>query len=139
MKENDWKDCILYGSAVNISSDYSKAKSLIETSQGRIDFLGKYPYEKDSINYIFEGYYSSIIELLHALLIGNGYKIRNHLCLGYYLRDVIGDVSLYKDFDDLRYKRNSLVYYGKMMDYAMAKRAVEKSKELITRLREIMN
>jgi len=37
-------------------------------------------------------------------------------------------------FDDLRFKRNSLTYYGKRMDFETAKQAIEKCKRLIREL-----
>jgi hypothetical protein len=41
MKEACWQDCIDNNSSLKISSDYAKAKSLIETAKGRTIFLDK--------------------------------------------------------------------------------------------------
>ena len=46
-------------------------------------------------NFIFEAYYSSVTEILHAILIKEGFKVKNHFCLGYYLRDVLGREDLF--------------------------------------------
>ena len=42
--------------------------------------------------------------------------------------------DLFNTFDDIRFKRNSLTYYGNRMDFATAKDAIEKSKKLIKEL-----
>ena len=75
-----------------------------------------------------------MLELLQAIVIKKGYNILNHLCLGYYLRDVLKKDDLFRMFDDLRYKRNALTYYGNRMDFETAKASIEKCKELINKI-----
>lgn len=52
--------------------------------------------------------------------------IKNHLCLGSFLKDVLKKEKLSRDFDDCRFKRNSLVYYGNRLDLKTAKETIEK-------------
>ena len=137
MKEASWNDCIYSNSAVKITPDKEKAKSLIETAEDRIKFSIRDLNEKTA-NYIFEDYYSSVLELAHALVLLDGYKINNHVCLGFFLRDVLKKEDLFRLFDDCRYKRNSLVYYGKRMDFKTAKDAIEKAKKLMNKLKNII-
>ena len=131
---NTWNDCITKGEARKITPDTAKAKSLIQTAQGRIEFLHKITLEESNANYLFEGYYSSLIELMHALVLINGFKITNHVCLGNYIRDILDKQKWYHVFDDCRYKRNALVYYGRHMDYDTCKDALQKCQQLITEL-----
>src|SRR3989344_7967532 len=138
MKESNWEDCIDFKFSIKITPDMAKAKSLVETAKGRIDYTSKEPNEKNA-NYIFEDYYSSILELIHALVILNGYKVSNHICLGYYLRDILKRDDLFRLFDDCRFKRNSLVYYGKRMDFETSKKNIEKSKKLFKEITLIIN
>ncbi len=138
MKESSWKDCIECNSSISISKDKFKAKSLIETSLGRNGFLNKNKLEENNANYIFEGYYSSAVELLHALILIKGYKVINHICLGFYLRDVMNETKLFRLFDDCRFKRNSLVYYGRKMDFETAKESIKNCKKLIKELNKIL-
>ena len=138
MKESSWDECVNYNSSIKVTPDKEKSKSLIETAEERIDFSARELTGKNA-NYIFEGYYSSILELLHALVLLEGYKVNNHVCLGYYLRDVLKNDELFRLFDDCRFKRNSLVYYGKRMDFETAKEAIKKVKKLINELKNIIN
>ncbi len=135
MKESSWEDC-LENSTVKISPDNQRAESLIETSEERL-ILIKEINEKNA-NFIFEDYYTSIMELLQALVLKKGYKISNHVCLGFYLRDFLKRDDLFRLFDDLRYKRNSLTYYGKRMDFETSKKAIENSKKLIKELKRLV-
>lgn len=109
-KESTWEECIDSNSSVSVSPDRGKAKSLIDTAVGRNQFLDKNKVDESSANYVFEGYYSSALEIIHALLLLQGYKVRNHICLGYYLRDIMNKNDLFRLFDDCRFKRNSLIY-----------------------------
>ena len=68
-QESTWEECIGSSSSVSVSPDKAKARSLIDTAIGRDEFLGKNAVDKNSANYIFEGYYSSALEMLHALLL----------------------------------------------------------------------
>jgi uncharacterized protein (UPF0332 family) len=138
LKESLWGECLNYNSAVTVTPDREKSKSLIETAEERIESSAKVLTGK-SANYIFEDYYSSILEMLHALVLLDGYKVSNHICLGYYLRDVLRKDEMFRIFDDSRYKRNSLVYYGKRMDFDTAKATMEKTKKLIKELKKIID
>jgi len=134
MKLASWNECLEGNCAYSITPDHAKAKSLSETSQERMKFLKSNKITEANANFIFEGVYTSVLEILHALVLKKGFKVDNHLCLGFYLRDVLEKEGLYRVFDDLRYKRNSLVYYGKRMDFETAKQSVEKARKLINEL-----
>ena len=137
MKESSWGECLDYNSAIKITPDKEKSASLIEIAEDRIISSLRELNEKNA-NYVFEDYYSSILELLHALVLLDGYKVNNHICLGYYLRDVLKNDEMFRLFDDCRFKRNSLVYYGKRMDIETAKDAIEKAKKLMNKLKSII-
>jgi hypothetical protein len=139
MKEADWEDCIEQNSAIKRKVDKGKANSLIETAKARINFLENNVLDENSCNFIFEGYYSSVTELLHSLVLLNGYKIHNHICLGYFIRDVLKNRILYEKFDDCRYKRNSLLYYGKQMRFEVAKESINLCIELVDEITNLIN
>ena len=136
-KLSDWNECLESNFSIEINKDTQRAKSLIETSLDRIKFINK-ELNENTGNFIFEDYYASILELLEAIVLLNGYKVSNHVCLGFYLRDVLNRSDLYNLFDNLRFKRNSLVYYGKRMDFALCKKSISDSKKLISELNLII-
>jgi hypothetical protein len=138
LRENDWQECLINNSSVEITPDFPKVKSLQETAEGRINFLKEVNIDENNASYVFENFYSSVLEYLHALLISKGFKVRNHICSGYYLRDIIKREDLFRLFDDCRYKRNSLVYYGKKLDLVIAKESINKCKQLIIELKKLI-
>ena len=134
MKETNWDDCLINKSAKTITPDIKRAESLIETANERINLIKE--VNEKNCNFIFEDYYTSLLELLQAIAFKNGFNILNHICLGYYLKDILKRGDLYILFDDLRYKRNSLTYYGSRMDYETAKQAIEKCEKVIKELKD---
>lgn len=123
---------------MKVTPNKPKIKSLIETATGRVQFLAETNTKESNANYIFESYYSSVLELMHALILCHGYKVSNHICLGYYLRDILQREEIFRLFDDCRSKRNSLVYYGQRMNFEVAKQGIEKSKKLIMELNRLL-
>lgn len=133
---NNWNECLLYA-AKKTSPDLLKAKNLEKIAINRVLFLQQNK-DENFLNYVFEGYYSSLIELLHAKLLVDGFKVENHICIGYYIRDVLKDAKLFQLFDDFRYKRNSLIYYGKEMDDVVVKKTLQKIMKTIKEVQNIL-
>lgn len=133
MKESSWADCLENNVARKVSIDVERAKSLIETANDRISVITT--VNQKNCNFVFEDYYTSIIESLQAILINKGFNISNHLCLGVYLKEVLLREDLFIIFDDLRYKRNGLIYYGNKMEFEIALDALKKSKMLLKELK----
>jgi hypothetical protein len=75
MKEHNWKECLETTSSIKISPDKAKAKSLIDTAVGRNEYLKESKIKEKNANYIFEAHYSSVLEMLHALILLHGYKL----------------------------------------------------------------
>ena len=130
MDERSWSDCIEQNKASNVTIDRAKARSLIETAIARKAHNASQRVTPESANFIFEAEYSSLLELLHARCILDGFKVTNHACIGFYLRDKLKREDLFRTFDKCRYRRNSLVYYGKHMDFETAKEAIAETREL---------
>ena len=129
MKEKSWEECIESTSAKKVTPDNERAKSLIETAKERINLIQE--VTERNCNFVFEDYYTSIIEFLQAIAFKMGFKILNHICVGYFLKDKLKREDLYILFDDIRFKRNSLTYYGVRMDFDTAKETIERCKKLI--------
>lgn len=136
MKEADWSDCISYNKAKAVSPDIPRAESLIETARERISLVKE--ITEKNCNFVFEDYYTSIMEMLQAIAFKQGYNVLNHICIGYLIRDVLKMKDMFRIFDDLRYKRNSLTYYGKRMEFATAKSTIDKCKEMIEELDKLL-
>ncbi len=131
MKESYWEECVENNKAIRISPDKAKARALIETANAIVKFASENKLTEENARFILEAYYSSILEMAHSLLLLNGFKVDNHVCIGYYLRDVLKREGLFRIFDDCRYERNSVLYYGKKIDFEIAKESINKMTGLI--------
>lgn len=136
MREASWKDCLETNSCIKVSPDKGRAKALVEIADERIKQIKE--INAKNCNFVFEDYYASLLEILQAIVVLRGYKVTNHVCLGYYVKDILQREDLFLLFDDVRYKRNSLTYYGKMMDFETAKQAIEKCKKLIKEMKDFL-
>ena len=137
MKEGSWEECVENNTALEVTPDIGRARSLVETAKERVNVIKE--LNERNCNFVFEYHYTSLLELLQALVILKGFKVLNHVCLGFYLRDVLKREELYIIYDDLRYKRNTLVYYGKRMDFETCKEAIEKCKFIIGEIEKLLN
>jgi hypothetical protein len=132
VRETSWTDCLAGNSAKKASPDTERAKSLKETAKERIRQIS--PTTEKNCNFVFEDYYTSVLEILQATAFEQGFNVLNHVCLGFFLRDALKREDLFILFDDARFKRNSLTYYGTRMDFETAKEAIKKCRRILTEL-----
>ncbi len=138
MKEANWSDCLETNNAFSSTADLPKAKSLREIALLRLDFCNRNTIDEKSANFLFEDYYASLLELLHALIILRKYKVNNHVCVGFFIRDVLRREDFFSLFDNFRFKRNSITYYGKPMEFAVAEKTIQNCIFLIKEVEKIL-
>ncbi len=93
------------------SPNKERAKSLISDSEERISKINLLDIENFS-KIVFENIYDAIRDLLDALLLLDGWKSYSHEAAIAYLTKKGFDVSVVKELDQYRYKRNGSKYYG---------------------------
>lgn len=116
----------------------TRVKSLKELASKRLKFASKINYNPEDAQFIFEIYYTSLIELLHALTISRGVSVKNHICLAYFLRDVMNNKELFNRFDECRKQRNSLIYYGDQIMPEKAKEITNKTLSLTLEIERLL-
>ena len=121
----NWSECQNYSRKVK--PDFERSRSLRKIALKRIGCMA----EISDLNFKFEANYSSLLEIFHSKAIELGYKIENHVCLGLFVKEVLGNLDAYRIFDDSRLKRNTLVYYGGEMTLKIAKDSISKIMNLI--------
>ncbi len=134
----DWKTCIDEGNSVKITPDNKRANFLISRSEETLSVLKKIKIDDNNCSVFFANYYDALLELLHALMYFNGYKVRNHYCLGYYLRDVLKDKKSYEIFDRARTIRNSTIYYGNKFDKNIYDDMIKQMLEIFNKLKKLV-
>ena len=109
---------------LRITPDPAKSKSLIETANARMSFVKEHSLKESNVSFIFECLYASLIEKLHAHALIHGFKIMNHLCLGFYSKNIERNDELFLMFEECRIKRNELVYDGKRLKLETAMKVI---------------
>ena len=114
-----------------ITEDKKRADALREMAQDRYKNINfKEPYR------IIEEYYEIIKELLTAFMYEQGFKTLIHKVLVEFAAENIkflssSEISL---IDELRVKRNNIVYYGEKVSFEFLKSREETIKKIIDKL-----
>ncbi|MFA4820463.1 MAG: hypothetical protein WC613_05925 [Candidatus Aenigmatarchaeota archaeon] len=135
----DWKDCRDALVAKNIKPDEGMVKSLLRTSREKM--LSSEMLKIGNVTAVskFTLAYDSMREALEALAIRKGYKIYNHECYTYFLKEVIGESSIGDEFDSIRKIRNNVNYYGKSLTPEKSESLIKKIKGLRDFVLKLLN
>ena len=128
----DFNECIKKRIAKEVKEDKELIDSLIKTSQNKFDSEKKLELSEVTSSSKISLLYDSLRELLEALAIKNRYKIYNHECYTYFLKEILNESIKGDEFDELRKIRNSINYYAKDISVEEAKDVLER----IMKLRE---
>lgn len=126
----DFNGCLKKRIAKEVQEDKELIVSLIKTSQNKFDSENKLELNEITSSSKISLSYDSLRELLESLAIKNGYKIYNHECYTYFLKEILNESIKGDEFDELRKIRNKINYYAKDI-------SVEESKEIIGRIRKL--
>lgn len=127
------------------SINNSRAEFLISESEKSLKGLNKrlelMGIDEDNANSIVKDCYDILMELIRAKLLLSGY-----VSAGQFAHEA--EISFLKKLDfsdnqlsflnDLRYFRNSVTYYGKILDVEYAKKVVEFIRKIYPKLRELV-
>jgi len=135
----DFEECIKKRIAKEVSKDEELINSLLKTSKNKLDSEMK--LELDDITSVskISLLYDSSRELLEALALKNGFKIYNHECYTYFLKEILNKGMISEEFDDLRKIRNSINYYGKDISIQEAEDVLERMEYLRNKILELLD
>jgi len=128
----DFDECLKKRIAKEVNEDNELISSLIKTSQNKFDSEKKLELTEVTSSSKISLLYDSLRELLEALAIKKGYKIYNHECYTYFLKEILNESIKGDEFDELRKIRNSINYYAKDITVGEARDVLER----IIKLRE---
>lgn len=126
MKITDWKSCKDTLTAKSIKPDEGLIKSLLETSREKMLSSEMLKMSRVTAASKFTLAYDSLREALEALAVRKGYKIYNHECYTYFLKEIIGESSKGDEFDSIRITRNRVNYYGKKLGPDQAQKFIKR-------------
>jgi len=98
----DWKDCIKKRIAKAVGIDLDLIESLTKTSYNKLLSEEKLSLDSSTSGSKISLAYDSLRELLEALTIKKGFKIYNHECYAYFLKEILEESIKGDEFDELR-------------------------------------
>lgn len=137
----DLDDCKRKGFIRRTKVNQELARSLIEMSNVKEKVVKNTELNKESVSAFLPMAYDSLREILEAICIMHGYKVTSHVCVEKYLELVYPKIS-FVDFDRFRYIRNSINYYGEMVEFEQGKEVIKKifvlKKEFLDLLEDLL-
>ncbi len=133
------------GVARKVSPDKSRAEFLIQESRNSLEGLKerveKLGIHNQNANSIIKDCYDIILELIRAKLFLEGYNISGNFAheaeISYLLKKGFKDNEI-MFLNELRYFRNSITYYGKILDETYAKKIFSFMNTLLPKLNKLL-
>jgi len=122
-----FEEFIKDGTIVKQSADPQRAQSLLHEAAGKSAFFEKVltlmPFSEVNPNYVVETCYDVIMETIRAKMHLDGFKSKeSHEAEVAYLRTLGLSEPDVQFMNDLRYFRNGIKYYGRILDADYAKK-----------------
>ncbi len=113
-----------------VKENPERAKSLIAEAEKKRQFMlrviQQLSFQETEPNFIIDNCYDILIELIRALLFFTGYHSQNsHEAEVSYMRHLGFPESEVLFMDELRYFRNGIKYYGKILEKEYAQKVLE--------------
>jgi len=138
-----FEEFIKEGTVKKQMPDNSRANFLIKESEKSNSFLKRliadYEVTDDNANSIIRICYDIFMELIRASMLKNGFNSQGkgaHEAEVSYMRNLQFSENYIRFADQMRYFRNGIVYYGKIMDAEYAKRVVNFLNKTYPKLKE---
>ena len=133
----DLKTCIDKGYVKRTKANKELAKSLLETSHAKTVALDSANIDEITISAYVPMAYDALREILEAICVLNGYKVLSHICTGELVKTFIDDFD-FSEFDRFRYARNSINYYGEMIDLPQGLALIKKMLAMKSELERVV-
>ncbi len=124
---------------IKIEKDVEKARSLHKLAKLRYGKIGSFDIEKES-SLIAEAYYEVCKEIITAIMYADGYKTLSHKDLIEYIKTnyAVLNSDEIEILDNLRKRRNKLVYYGIFQPSFYVKKNKEIFEEIISKIESLL-
>ena len=130
----NFENSLVNGKAKKVMLNKIRASSLLKSSIQAIETAGIIPLNQNSLKSILRELYEGMREYCEAIGYLRGYKFLDHESIGYFLRDIVKEQSIFMKFDRYRKLRNGINYYGEDIDIETVKEAIIEISKLIKEL-----
>jgi hypothetical protein len=124
------------GKAKKVMPNKFRASGLFKSAIEAIETAKIIPLGTGTAKTILRELYEGLREYCEAIGYLHGYKFTDHESIGYFLRDVLKEQSLYRKFDRYRRLRNGINYYGEDVDIETIKEAIKEIPSIVSELKK---
>jgi len=130
----NFENSLVNGKAKKVLPNKIRASSLLKSSIQAVETAIIISLNQNTLKSILRELYEGLRESCEAIGYLRGYKFLDHESIGYFLRDILKEQSLFMKFDRYRKLRNGINYYGKDIDIETVKEAIIEIPKLIKEL-----
>ncbi|MEK6855162.1 MAG: hypothetical protein AABX73_02985 [Nanoarchaeota archaeon] len=130
----NFENSLREGKVKKVIPNRIRASSLIKSSIQAIQTAKTITLNEASSKTILRELYEGLREFCEAVGYSKGYKFLDHESIGYFLRDILGEQSVYRKFDRYRKLRNGINYYGEDIEIETVKEAIIEIPKIIKEL-----
>ena len=142
----NFEEYIEDGTVNKIKPDINRAKFLRQEVDKRFDFLkvllDRIGLKEDNANYFIENCYNILSELLRAKMLIDGHSASGfgaHEAEVAYMKNLCFPDSDVIFMNDLRYFRNGIQYYGKIIDKEYADKILSFTNKIAPKLKKLIS
>lgn len=130
----NFENSLINGKAKKVMPNKIRALSIFKSSTQAIETVKMIQLKQNTLKSILRELYEGLREYCEAIGYLKGYKFLDHESIGYFLRDILKEQSMYMKFDRYRRLRNGINYYGEDVDIETVKEAIIEIPKLIKEL-----
>ena len=130
----NFENSLVDGKAKKVMPNKIRASSLFKSSIQAIETARVIQLNQNTLKSILRELYEGLREYCEAIGYLRGYKFLDHESIGYFLRDILKEQSVFMKFDRYRRLRNGINYYGEDIDIETVKEAIIEIPKLIKEL-----
>ena len=118
----NFENSLREGKVKKVTPNKIRASSLFKSSIQAIETAKVIQLNTDTSKTILREFYEGLREYCEAIGYLDGYKFLDHESIGFFIRDILKEQSLFKRFDRYRKLRNGINYYGEDIDIETLKK-----------------
>ncbi|MBI2523417.1 hypothetical protein HYW19_03435 [Candidatus Woesearchaeota archaeon] len=130
----NFENSLVNGKAKKVVPNKIRSSSIFKSSIQAIETAKTIQLNQNTLKSILRELYEGLREYCEAIGYLKGYKFLDHESIGYFLRDILKEQSVFMKFDRYRRLRNGINYYGEDIDIETVKEAIKEIPGLIKEL-----
>ena len=130
----NFENSLIEGKVKKAVPNKIRASNLFKSSIQAIETAKEIQLNSKTLKSILRELYEGLREYCEAIGYSKGYKFLDHESIGYFLRDILKEQSVYVKFDRYRKLRNGINYYGNDIDMETVKEAIIEIPKIIKEL-----